>query len=516
MSTMRSVCCTISAFCTLASLLISPRKACSCLATIRTLSSSRRRTKSSASICVRAAPMSASATNNGVWSLSLRDSESGLVSAFGRADAVLPSAPDTSGSSIGPPRRNSRMNVSRRSKRLAFHESIVLKCARSRSVSALPLVPSASVRRVSILAWVASLAETGMALAPSTPKSRVAFFSTNATTWFTSSLDPKRSILLTTNTTFFPHCLTYLRNLTSLSVNGLSADSTKSTRSARGMNSSVSRCCRSRITFVPGVSTIFTALRISDEVYRTNSPSTSCSRVPDFPSPSLAYLITVISLVVGRIPSGTTVSPPSRAFTTADLPALNSPTITTRNSWSSCFSESLRRATSSRDGVAAERNPIKSSRKDFCRATSRELSPDIMSGESDAEVDATAIFSPSLPTSWVASRESDAVLDDKPSKRPSKASTLKPSRYRTIKPSNPIASSRDSFPSRPTNPTTGTLPPLTWPRRTSSTSRCRSLPSAPPDMPGSSITTIPAPSNAARLAASPVLTTFATTFPSPS
>jgi len=38
---------------------------------------------------------------------------------------------------------------------------------------------------------------------------------------------------------------------TSLSANGLSADMTNRTRSARGTNSSVSRCWRSRMTFVP-------------------------------------------------------------------------------------------------------------------------------------------------------------------------------------------------------------------------------------------------------------------------
>jgi hypothetical protein len=45
--------------------------------------------------------------------------------------------------------------------------------------------------------------------------------------------------------------------LTSLSVNGLSDDRTKSIKSARGTYSSVSCCCLWRITFVPGVSTRF-------------------------------------------------------------------------------------------------------------------------------------------------------------------------------------------------------------------------------------------------------------------
>lgn len=51
----------------------------------------------------------------------------------------------------------------------------------------------------------------------------------------------------------------YSRNLTSLSLNGLSALITNSTRSALGTYSSVSLCCLSRITFVPGVSTMLTS-----------------------------------------------------------------------------------------------------------------------------------------------------------------------------------------------------------------------------------------------------------------
>ena len=45
----------------------------------------------------------------------------------------------------------------------------------------------------------------------------------------------------------------------------------KSTRSARGTNSSVRRCCLSRITFVPGVSTMFTCTPLS-----ALAPSQSC------------------------------------------------------------------------------------------------------------------------------------------------------------------------------------------------------------------------------------------------
>ena len=55
----------------------------------------------------------------------------------------------------------------------------------------------------------------------------------------------------------------YVKNVTSLSVIGRSAESTKSTKSARGTNSSVKRCWRSRMTFVPGVSTMFTSLSSS-------------------------------------------------------------------------------------------------------------------------------------------------------------------------------------------------------------------------------------------------------------
>jgi hypothetical protein len=53
--------------------------------------------------------------------------------------------------------------------------------------------------------------------------------------------------------------------LTSLSVNGLSDDRTKSIKSARGTYSSVSRCCLWRITFVPGVSTRFICSIVQNE-----------------------------------------------------------------------------------------------------------------------------------------------------------------------------------------------------------------------------------------------------------
>lgn len=61
-------------------------------------------------------------------------------------------------------------------------------------------------------------------------------------------------------------------------MKGLSADMMNSTRSERGTNSSVRRCCRSMMTFVPGVSTMLSFLRSSLGRARTKRPSSACSR----------------------------------------------------------------------------------------------------------------------------------------------------------------------------------------------------------------------------------------------
>ena len=127
--------------------------------------------------------------------------------------------------------------------------------------------PEPSRDRPSSFRRSASLAETVMTAGSATPNRRSAFSATNARTSFTSSTPSRRSHLLTTKSTFLPHFLMYLRNLTSDSVIGRSAESTNNTRSARGTNSSVRRCCRSRMTFVPGVSTMFTSRRRSAGMY---------------------------------------------------------------------------------------------------------------------------------------------------------------------------------------------------------------------------------------------------------
>ena len=58
-----------------------------------------------------------------------------------------------------------------------------------------------------------------------------------------------------TKTIFFPQSRMRSRNARSDSVNGRSAEVTKSTRSDRGTNSGVSASCSRMIAFVPGVST---------------------------------------------------------------------------------------------------------------------------------------------------------------------------------------------------------------------------------------------------------------------
>ena len=136
-----------------------------------------------------------------------------------------------------------------------------------RTYSSSSSKPEPSRDRPSCLRLSASLAETGMTAGSVTPNRRSALSATNARTSFTSSTPSRRSHLLTTKSTFLPHLRMYLRNLTSDSVIGRSAESTNSTRSARGTNSSVRRCCRSRITFVPGVSTMFTSRRRSAGMY---------------------------------------------------------------------------------------------------------------------------------------------------------------------------------------------------------------------------------------------------------
>mmetsp|Transcript_125250 Transcript_125250/g.304124 ORF Transcript_125250/g.304124 Transcript_125250/m.304124 type:complete len:205 (-) Transcript_125250:476-1090(-) len=115
---------------------------------------------------------------------------------------------------------------------------------------------------LSCFALSALLALTGNTVGSVTPRRRFALSSTKPFTSVTS-FSLIVSHLFTTKTTFLSHLRMYFKNVTSDSVIGRSAESTKSTRSARGTNSSVSLCCRSKMTFVPGVSTMFTSLRSS-------------------------------------------------------------------------------------------------------------------------------------------------------------------------------------------------------------------------------------------------------------
>mmetsp|Transcript_19677 Transcript_19677/g.62580 ORF Transcript_19677/g.62580 Transcript_19677/m.62580 type:complete len:254 (-) Transcript_19677:1114-1875(-) len=150
---------------------------------------------------------------------------------------------------------------------------------------------------------MAERAETGSTVAWSTLRRLLALSATNFLSSIWSSSTGTMSILLSTKITFLPHLRMYLRKLTSLSEKGRSAEITKSTRSERGTYSSVSCCCRSRITLVPGVSTMLTSVRSSAGRYLTKSPSLPLTVSP---SPALRNelcLSTEISLVVGRMPS---------------------------------------------------------------------------------------------------------------------------------------------------------------------------------------------------------------------
>ncbi len=119
-------------------------------------------------------------------------------------------------------------------------------------------------------------------------------------------------------------------NPRSVSVNGRSAEVTKNTRSERGMNSAVIVSCSRMIALVPGVSTMrisrsrsMGALMTSRLAWRTVCSGWSpCSS-------------TVMTAVVGVTPSFIS-GWPMRALMNALLPALNSPTTTSRNSSSSC------------------------------------------------------------------------------------------------------------------------------------------------------------------------------------
>mmetsp|Transcript_6048 Transcript_6048/g.18306 ORF Transcript_6048/g.18306 Transcript_6048/m.18306 type:complete len:395 (-) Transcript_6048:900-2084(-) len=208
-------------------------------------------------------------------------------------------------------------------------------CPRDRAVWNLSLAPSpmlpvtllmtwkSSSNPLSALFWLSNLAETGYTGGSPRPRIWEAFFFTkDETSWTSCSVNS--SFLFTTKTIFLLHCLMKVMNLVSLSVKGLSALSVKSTRSALGMKSSVSFCCLSSTTFVPGVSTMVMDLSMSEGTVLRKVPS-SCWDI----SASSPYLIMHTSFVVGTTPVGSKGSL-SSALITEDFPALNSPTMTRR------------------------------------------------------------------------------------------------------------------------------------------------------------------------------------------
>mmetsp|Transcript_29114 Transcript_29114/g.82065 ORF Transcript_29114/g.82065 Transcript_29114/m.82065 type:complete len:363 (+) Transcript_29114:1636-2724(+) len=185
----------------------------------------------------------------------------------------------------------------------------------------------------------------------------------------------------------------YFRNLTSLSVNGLSALITNRTRSARGMYSSVRRCCLCSTTLVPGVSTMLISLRRSAGRYRWNMPSASCSvrssLLPD-------HLRMLISFVVGRMPSARNFFP-SRALIKLDLPLLNSPTTTSRNCSSKFFMASSSKSTSAMPGLTSLRRSRTLCRTVFSSAIISSRAPPISFRRPEAASDWSAAAAAPLP-----------------------------------------------------------------------------------------------------------------------
>ena len=163
---------------------------------------------------------------------------------------------------------------------------------------------------------------------------------TNSITCAMSAGVSRMSILLTTKTTFLPHSRIRSMKARSLSLKGRSAEVTKSTRSARGTKSSVISWWRRITALVPGVSTMLMS-RSHSTGYVTTSMSCSAGRWPA----SSPYFRRWICAVVGVTPSARTRWP-SSALMKADLPELNSPTMTSRNSSSSCSSARSRVARS--------------------------------------------------------------------------------------------------------------------------------------------------------------------------
>ena len=131
-----------------------------------------------------------------------------------------------------------------------------------------------------------------------------------------------------TMTTFLPQPRTCSRNARSVSVNGRSAEVTNRTRSDRGTNSAVIASCSRMIALVPGVSTMWISRRIGrggDDVQ---------DGFADLPLERVAVLQHV-DLRGRRRDAFLGDRLPTSALMNALLPALNSPTMTSRKSSSS-------------------------------------------------------------------------------------------------------------------------------------------------------------------------------------
>ena len=194
------------------------------------------------------------------------------------------------------------------------------------------------------LARSASRALTGNTSASTPSRSRAALW-TKATTSWSCAASLKISILFRTMTIFLPQSRIAARNTRSVSVNGRSADVTNSTRSDRGTKSVVMRSCSRMIALVPGVSTTWTSRSSSTGAVRIRRPLASVSDVTASP-----YFSSWICAVVGVTPSSTT-DRPSKALMNALFPALNSPTMTMRNSSSSWRMEDGQRGAIFRRGA---------------------------------------------------------------------------------------------------------------------------------------------------------------------
>ncbi len=174
------------------------------------------------------------------------------------------------------------------------------------------------------------------------------------------------STLLRTTTIFLPQARTRSRKARSLSVNGRSAEVAKSTRSARGTKRSVIASCRRSRALVPGVSTRVRCSSSGSGAVSSSMPSVEARREAVSP-----WRSRWMAVVVGVTPSSSTALP-SRALISVLLPALNSPTTTSRKSSSSCRIDSTSAARSS--AAASTRPSATCSSPSAARSSARSAS----------------------------------------------------------------------------------------------------------------------------------------------